>query len=183
MCFYSLSGATCYDRPQCKRASLQSKRSQSLMSGRAEDLLLMPESPTRKDVFHSACLPACPPAHSLSLHLLQRSSNRNSTFGSGTFHILGFSSTINGKLAYNTVTYWEADVHKTNTGAHPRAAEQEEGSLCSAFSPSEKLSHPSNSSIDFYGDYVSTCCSYSTRHYTHSPWTVVYYDCAISRES
>ncbi len=92
---------------------------------------------TREDVFQSVSLPGAffslSLSLSLSLHFQQRSSSRNPTFGSGTFHILGFSSTINGKLAYNTVTYRQADIPKTNTGAHLRRAQNAEGSLTSAF--------------------------------------------------
>lgn len=53
----------------------------------------------------------------LSVHSDRDPLSRNSRFGSGTFHILGFSSSINGKLAYNTVTYRQADIPRTNSGA------------------------------------------------------------------
>lgn len=70
-------------------------------------------------MFHSVW-PPCPP-FIFFLHFQQRPSGRNSVFGSGTFHILGFSSTINGKFAHNTVTQGQADVSKTNWSSCERS--------------------------------------------------------------
>lgn len=129
----------------------------------AEGLLRMHVNPTRKAWLHSVSLP-----RAFSLHFQHWSSNRNSSFGSGTFHILGFSSTINGKLAYNRVTYRQADIHKTNTGAHLRAAQnmkRDHSALLSQdFLLGEKLGWPSKAISSKYYVACQSCHSFVITH-------------------
>lgn len=82
-------------------------------------LRMLVNLPEKEDLFHSVSRswPRLPQ----SVHFHFSSSRKNLRVGSGTFHILGFNSSINGKLAHNTVTYRQArHPWNTQTGARLR---------------------------------------------------------------
>lgn len=100
---------TWLDPPHC---SLFKRMPQSLLG-------MLVNLPEKEDLFHSVSRswPRLPQ----SVHFRFSSSRKNLRVGSGTFHILGLNSSINGKLAHNTVTYRQArHPWNTQTGARLR---------------------------------------------------------------